>query len=282
MNPTKDGSSSPWFSPVLKAARFIGGAAVNTSVVLRGLYQGIAPEARAHMAEGALLGLTHVTPARLSRRHHKGRARPVLFVHGLGGDPRNFLPMRTFLSKVGHGRSELVRFPDKRNLEVMVRLLQWRILEVAEAYAPGEERTIDIVAHSMGGLISRLALADESVARRVANLITMGTPHSGTGLARFLNTPKVGELQPGSDTIHTLASQLPWASNPALPRLTCLWSPSDLLLLPPESASVVGAQNIECRGYTHLSFLLKPEGWVIVRDVLAQGVPKANLGAGAP
>ena len=34
-----------------------------------------------------------------------------------------------------------------------------------------------------------------------------------------------------------------------------------MLVLPPESAMVEGAESLELPGFTHFSFLLHPEGW---------------------
>lgn len=39
---------------------------------------------------------------------------------------------------------------------------------------------IDLVAHSMGGLVARMALTDADAARKVERLITLGTPHAGS------------------------------------------------------------------------------------------------------
>jgi triacylglycerol lipase len=45
------------------------------------------------------------------------------------------------------------------------------------------EPRVNIVAHSMGGLDARYAISRLGLAPRVASLITIGTPHSGTPLA---------------------------------------------------------------------------------------------------
>ena len=46
-----------------------------------------------------------------------------------------------------------------------------------------EEPTVNIVAHSMGGLDARYAISKLNLAPRVASLTTIGTPHHGTPLA---------------------------------------------------------------------------------------------------
>lgn len=51
---------------------------------------------------------------------------------------------------------------------------------LADAY----QRPIGIVAHSMGGLAVRQVAADEGRAERIAAVVTLGTPHTGSAVAR--------------------------------------------------------------------------------------------------
>ncbi|MDO8570791.1 MAG: hypothetical protein Q7R97_04370, partial [Candidatus Daviesbacteria bacterium] len=50
---------------------------------------------------------------------------------------------------------------------------------------------VDIVAHSMGGLVARNYIADANKASKVRKLITLGTPHLGA--VKFLNTLQHGD-----------------------------------------------------------------------------------------
>ncbi|HEX2038733.1 MAG TPA: hypothetical protein VHF47_03255 [Acidimicrobiales bacterium] len=76
--------------------------------------------------------------------------------------------------------------------------------------------TVDVVAHSMGGLITRYALAQ--VARGhadfppylyVEDIVTLGTPHAGTGWANFCWTTQCEQMRPGSSFVNWLASNAP-------------------------------------------------------------------------
>ncbi|HEX7168280.1 MAG TPA: hypothetical protein VF230_14975, partial [Acidimicrobiales bacterium] len=75
---------------------------------------------------------------------------------------------------------------------------------------------VDIVAHSMGGLIARYALAQ--VARRhadfppylyVEDAVTLGTPHSGTGWASWCWTTQCEQMRPGSSFVNWLGTNAP-------------------------------------------------------------------------
>ncbi len=94
----------------------------------------------------------------------------------------------------------------------------------------------------MGGVVARLALEEPGVSARVATLVTLGTPHAGTHLARLGNTGRVRHLRPDSDVVKRLEAQLPWRS-PV--RLVAFHSAADIVLLPHGSARVDGAENVE-------------------------------------
>ena len=54
---------------------------------------------------------------------------------------------------------------------------------VNEVLASTGAQKVNIIAHSMGGLDARHMIVDKGMADRVANLVTIGTPHLGTILA---------------------------------------------------------------------------------------------------
>src|SRR5262249_18623573 len=142
----------------------------------------------------------------------------------------------------------------EENAEQLVRFVE-EVFRVNELPA---DATIDLVGHSMGGLVARLALEDPKTSARVATLVTLGTPHSGTYAARFGGTLNPIGLRPGSLVLERLRSQLPWRGPPEQPRLVTLWSRADVLLLPAEAALASGAHAVEMVDFTHYSYLLHP------------------------
>jgi triacylglycerol esterase/lipase EstA (alpha/beta hydrolase family) len=223
----------------------------------RAAYLAVDPSMRQHLAETSLIGLTWVAGRRTpDLLLPEGDDRVVVFVHGLAGHRGNLVPMQRYFGYRGRRRTVSVGFEDKRSIEAMAEQLQVALREILERNALGEGRVIDIVAHSMGGIISRLALLDDELATRVDRLVTVATPHGGTQLARFLDTPKVRELRPESELLQRLEEQSSWPAH--LPRLICFWTRQDLVLLPPESAFLPSATVIEQSDCTHNGFLIRP------------------------
>jgi pimeloyl-ACP methyl ester carboxylesterase len=98
---------------------------------------------------------------------------PVVFVHGFGGAPWNFLVLRSFLASRGVRNFASFSYPPRVDYQRLVPRLARRIEEVCrDTGAP----RVDVVGHSIGGLIARhlVELGDGS---RVRRLVTLGSPY---------------------------------------------------------------------------------------------------------
>jgi len=110
----------------------------------------------------------------------RGPPLPVVLVHGLFGFDRigtihYFRGIARHLQSLGC-QAHAVRLP--RAASVPARAA--RLVELIDKL--GHPR-VDLIAHSLGGLDARYALAKLGLATRVRTLVTIGTPHHGTPLA---------------------------------------------------------------------------------------------------
>lgn len=252
-----------------KAGAATGRAALFAGRGLASAYHAVDPDLRRHVAQLPLLGLGLFTKARpevtpLPADGH----RPVIFVHGLGGHRGNFLPARAYFRLRGRSRTYALGFSSGTEIPALAVELSRFIAEVVGVNGLAADAQVDLVAHSMGGLIARVSLEDSETRRRVATVVTLGTPHHGTHAARFAATPHHLSLRPDSPLLQRLAHQVPWDAS-QLPRLYALWSESDVLLLPATTAKVEGAESIRMDGYTHYSYLLQPAGFEKIFECLS-------------
>jgi PGAP1-like protein len=189
------------------------------------------------VASAALLSVSWVDPAveATGSTDH-----PVLFVHGYEawGCPSSngvetFAPMIDFLRRRGWSRSmvtvgyyecdeemtadlaggggQLVLDRDT-DLRLLAQRLAWLIWDDWSSH--GE--AIDIVAHSMGGLIARWMLYRAQAHETgypprlyVRAVVTIATPHAGAPFAAFCPTTQCREMAPGSPFLAELASSGP-------------------------------------------------------------------------
>jgi len=127
----------------------------------------------------------------LRRRPRRPRARrpprlryPVVLAHGILG----FDEVRLGPGKAEYWRGIPARLrrlgADVRVARVpMVASVAARAEELARAVRSLDAPKVNIIAHSMGGLDARYAIARLGLSDRVASLTTVGTPHRGTPLA---------------------------------------------------------------------------------------------------
>jgi pimeloyl-ACP methyl ester carboxylesterase len=229
-------------------------------------FHAVDPDARRDIAQMPLLALTVLGPRHAPiRAQSDDGARPIVYVHGLGGHRGNFLPMRSWLWPRGRRRAYAVGLPGDGDLVDLGRHLGDVIREVIAVNDLPDDAQVDIVAHSMGGVIARLAITELAIAARVHTLVTLGTPHAGTHSARFAGTIRCQDLRPDSPVTMTLRAQEPWSGGP---RLVAFWSRSDPLMQPAETARVEGADNREVPGTTHIEYMLSRDVWAEVLDAL--------------
>src|SRR2546425_5485674 len=103
---------------------------------------------------------------------------PVVLVHGLFGDPTNFLLLRRYLA--GHGMRNFAAFsyPPRFDYQRLAPRLGDLIDTICLATGAPE---VDLVGHSLGGLIARY-LVEMPRACRVRRLVTLGAPYFATAL----------------------------------------------------------------------------------------------------
>lgn len=187
---------------------------------------------------------------------------PLILVHGLGGSAGDFLLFALYLRVAGRKRSYRIDCGSEKHIPEKAARLAAFIREVKQV--TGEPK-VDIIGHSLGGLIARMAVLDHRLAGSVNTIITMGTPHHGTHAARYANAKITRELRPDSPLLHKLNAK-PW---PKSVRLVSAWSRNDVFVLPVESAIAPGAQAFEMTPFTHLSYLVDPRGWPSIFQLLS-------------
>ena len=118
----------------------------------------------------------------------------------------------------------------------------------------GYER-IHVIGHSLGGLIARYYVQRLGGDQRVHSLITLGTPHSGTLLARAGQAlPLVRQLAPGSELLNELAEPATCST-----RFVAFYSDLDHVVVPSRNARI-DHPDLECATsrYAALAIFLCP------------------------
>jgi pimeloyl-ACP methyl ester carboxylesterase len=180
---------------------------------------------------------------------HAQLANPVLLIHGIICNRAVWRPLASALRTHGFGPIRAV------NLEPLLADIDTHAAYVADEIRQlrckcGGAR-VTLIAHSMGGLVARAALRLLGP-EDISQIITLGTPHHGSLLARLLPGLPHRQMQPDSDWLTTLNADQ--ESHLAVP-ITSIYSAHDNLVIPARSAALAGATRFELRGLGHLSLL---------------------------
>ena len=175
---------------------------------------------------------------------------PILLVHGYVSNRGMFWRMRKRLATAGLGPVYTVSLrPMLGSIDKMMPVLAARIEEICTE--TGAEK-VNIVAHSMGGLVTRAYLVAHADEGRVARLITIGSPHQGTQMATFGLGRCVQEMRPDSARLKALV--IDETALPKPPTLS-IYTLNDDLVYPAESSRLDWAENLPMAGIGHVSLL---------------------------
>lgn len=156
--------------------------------------------------------------------------RVVAFVHGYGAAGAVFEPLRCEVEKkLGVPTIDFTY----RSIASFSQITS-ELAELLDRVADG--RRIDLVGHSLGGLLSRWYAQEMNGARHVDRIITLATPHAGTASARIAPGPLRHALLPRSAVVRRLAAGRDRAANV---EHTALVAGADLMVSPPSSAAAI-------------------------------------------
>ncbi|RZU31329.1 lipase family alpha/beta hydrolase [Blastococcus saxobsidens] len=208
------------------------------------------------------------------------RPGPVLLVPGYGGGTTSLQTLADRLEQAGRDAT-VVPLPGDGTGDLAEAAAALEEAARAALERTGED-TVDVVGYSAGGVIARLWVADggAGVARRV---VTLGSPHHGTGLADL-----AGQLAPDScpEGCRQLATD-----SPVLARLNAgdetpdgvgwvsVWTTLDRTVTPPDSARLDGALNLTVQSVCADSRVGHGQ---LPGDPLVQAIVLEQLTAGEP
>ncbi|MGO9733620.1 esterase/lipase family protein [Mycobacterium sp.] len=135
---------------------------------------------------------------------HATRTRPVLLVHGFGGDKSSWTLVAHALGDRGLTVDTMNYAPVGNSVEQIAERL---VAEVEKTLSRTGAEKVDLVGHSLGGVIIAQAISDPRMNGLVDTVITLGSPFGGSPWAGVLPVVEiVRALRPGSPLLRRLAS----------------------------------------------------------------------------
>ncbi len=185
---------------------------------------------------------------------------PVLLIHGYGCNSGYWHGMSKALLAHGISHRALDLEPVLGSIDAYVPQVAYAIQQLR---AETNQHQIVLLGHSMGGLVARAYLASHADAG-IVRVITLGTPHHGTGLAdnapgcnaRQMRQYKINGHTCPSDWLLALAKrEHAWQRR----RIVSLYSHHDNIVAPRFSCHLEGADNHAFEAVGHVALALTPK-----------------------
>jgi triacylglycerol lipase len=177
---------------------------------------------------------------------------PVVFVHGYTGSASNWTTAETVFQAGGYSSGELFAYQynwAQSNKTSAAGLASY----VQQVLATTGASQVDIVNHSMGGLVSDWyikELGGQPYVRRLASIA--GANHGTTYATACTVNPSCVEMLPGSSFIQTVTSG---DETPGSTKYATWYSACDGVIIPYTSTELNGATNNNVACQTHIGYL---------------------------
>ena len=182
---------------------------------------------------------THLTPPEIIKSTTKVNTNLIILLHGWNGDAEKtwdlfpeLITKDPSLSNYDVWPISYPTFLVRRNLNIP-QMARWINETLVHNEKYNQYERIDIIAHSMGGLISRQILINNRLERdnkKFKTLVEIGTPHQGADAGKLLDAIGLSkgfssDLSPGRETLLTIQDN--WNSLKDRPQTYCITSPHD-------------------------------------------------------
>lgn len=188
---------------------------------------------------------------------------PVLLIHGYGCNGGYWSALSALLRARGVSHLAIDLEPVTAGIDDYAPLVEQAVQHLRAATGAAQ---VVIVAHSMGGLVAR-AYVRRCGAAHIARIITLGTPHHGTGLASFGVGRNARQMRRSAAWLDALAAS---EESGLRALITSIWSHHDNIIAPQTSCRLPGARNIEFGGIGHVALGRHPRILACVLDEIAR------------
>jgi triacylglycerol lipase len=177
---------------------------------------------------------------------------PVVFVHGFGGSASNWTTAEAVFRSAGYTSNELFAY-EYNSYGDNVTNAKGLATFVSQVRSRTGAAKVDIVNHSMGGMVSLWYLKELGGTANVSHLASLaGANHGTTFATACVVFTTCQQMLPGSPFLATLAAG---DETPGSVRYATWYSPCDGIIIPYTSTVLNGATNNFVACETHLGYL---------------------------
>jgi triacylglycerol esterase/lipase EstA (alpha/beta hydrolase family) len=199
-----------------------------------------------------------------SRTRFRRGGHPVILCHGYMENRSSLFWLGWRLRKAGWRN---VIIPNFRPSSASIPKFAEALSEVVSlALKRADARKVDLVGHSMGGLVVRYYIECLGGAEFVHSAVTIGTPHRGTKTAVLGLFGTAAQFRQDSPFVKQLCEAAPACGV----NMVSIWSEFDNIVLPPENALLPEPyKNLMVKNLGHVALLFSGQVLNMVRLALS-------------
>jgi len=188
---------------------------------------------------------------------------PVLLLHGYACNSGYWRPLSALLAQANISHLAIDLEPLGAGIDELAPQVQAAVQRLCAATGSAQ---VVIVGHSMGGLVARAWLRRYGAAQS-ARIVTLGSPHQGTALARTAPGRNGAQMRRGSAWLVELAAA---EANLQREIFTSIYSVHDNIVAPQDSSHIPRARNLVYGGIGHVALGRHPAILAAVLDEVRQ------------
>jgi triacylglycerol esterase/lipase EstA (alpha/beta hydrolase family) len=173
---------------------------------------------------------------------------PVLLLHGFMCNRALWRAMVRRLDAAGHATAAINLEPVFGSIDDYAPLIDHAVRRLQQRTGAAQ---VALVCHSMGGLAARTYLRSYGQTA-IAKVVTLGTPHQGTFLAKFGHGKNARQMRQSSAWLSELANSEPLSRRRLF---TVMFTHHDNIVAPQAVQTIDGAKMIEFSGMGHVAMV---------------------------
>jgi triacylglycerol lipase len=207
-----------------------------------------------------------VTPNLNLPKRDLSNRNPILLVHGLMDTSHKMRKIASHLRGLGWKVFDIDLTPN--NGSARLEILAGQVADfIDRTFDP--QQSIDLLGFSMGGLVTRYYIQRLGGIDRVQRFITISAPHNGTIAAHFSMQPGCIQMRPEHEFVQDLNKDVDCLNHI---NFTSLWTPFDLIILPPSSSQLGIGTERTIPAIAHPLMVSDPRTLNAIVDALSQPV----------
>jgi triacylglycerol lipase len=183
---------------------------------------------------------------------------PVVFIHGYVETPSMWSSFIAYLKTQGYTSGDIINVGYVSSGAGAVNATQGAAQlarSVDQILASTGKTRVDIVAHSLGNLITKTCIVQGGCAGKVAHWANVAGANNGTNIANLCSDPACIDMRIGSAHLRQLNAVAESAIRAQAVKVQVHWTQTDGIITPPTQSRETYAENIEVTtpGVNHLN-----------------------------